>query len=274
MSMANENPTSVGCLSLDRIWAMAFQPESWSYEEGEHVLMCLRCRRRLNKATEALAAQNRYADGLVVLGERAETRACRAVGELQYGLACDSGPVRDRGYIEYHFEDDKLKAAVTREDDGGCLLHVEHGGRKPGDLVLAVGKPSDESHAVWARWLVLRPGYNDQAIATIGIDEVAQGENYQLYLDVVATPPPESVEQLRQSFAAVQMDDPEAVPFWQDWARVTLAAGVIDDSLRQVLAEIRDAKPMETRGDHRAELSSVRSTPVTTCAGTLLRSAG
>jgi len=194
---------------------------------------------RGNKQT---AAQEKKRAGWPVDAALGRSRAHSSFALPQLSVRLDSGPVRDDGYVTYDFDDPNLKAAVSREDDDRYLLHVEHHGCKPGDLILAVVKSPDESEIVWQRWLVLRLDYQNRPSATAWIDKADQiGDHHQLFLDAVAVLPPGSAEQVRESFLAAQRDDAEAVPSWQTWARAVLAAGVSDDALRLVLEEIRGA---------------------------------
>jgi hypothetical protein len=248
MSTQNEmapNP-GAGCIPESRVWALAVKPAGGTFEESEHLRTCAECKARVKDAMFALAARREarklYAAALIRLATLARRLARPAFALPRPVTGFDTGQECDDSFITFDFDDPNLKAAVSREKDGSYLLHVEHRGRKPGDLVLAVIKSPDESRVVWTSFVMLRP-LSQHPVGKVRLDEAAVSDgHYQLYLDAIDAPPAEAADLLRTSFASAQEDDPPALPFWQTWARAAREAGVTDAALRQALEEIRDAE--------------------------------
>jgi hypothetical protein len=249
-----------GHIPVPRAWAVALDPAAASFKESEHLLICSACSARVQRAMTALAARReareRYEAALVLLAALVKTHTRRPFALPRPAVTgFETGPAHDDGFVTYDFDDPDLTAGVERTGDGRYLLHIEHPGRKPGDLLLAVVRRPDDPQPAWARFVMLRPGYRHPE-ATARLDEAAlPGDHYQLYLDVVAAPPPEAADLLRASLQDARADDPPAVAAWQAWAEAALKAGA-GDPLRPVLEEISDAPPAAPAAEPWTELSS------------------
>jgi hypothetical protein len=130
------------------------------------------------------------------------------------------------------FDDEKASGSFYMEGDKRWL-HIEHAVWPAGTLVL-LEVPNAQDRIAWRRFAVLRKGWR-VAVAELEASSAPIDNRYLKIGQIPAERLPEQAEEaLKNSFEAAAIEDPAALPAWQQWASSALTQPLQPAILRVV----------------------------------------
>ncbi len=300
-----EGQTKSECVSLPRLWKVALGLDTWNAAECQHLLGCQRCRTALWQSLEAIqkrkAVEEELAAGCRAMAgqggpatpsvDPAQAAAKRRILAAPPGWLAQQPFRWSRAQKEpelfsteelpeftFTFEEDpNLKVVRCRHRDGTYWLHLEHSQWPPGTLAQIVLSSDDECCDLFVRYVVMRQGFRGTVTQTLLDVDIPEGE-HRFHVAQVGVPGTELVGKLRESFARAREHDPAAVDVqegashsaWQLWALAALKQEGLQDELRKVLEEIRDAKGAGGHATEGRSFATIRTAPVVLTAPRVL----